>query len=44
MEDTRGGGEDRSEALQGQVVEERYATIGGVIGSAGTGSSAKPRL
>jgi hypothetical protein len=24
MEDTRGGGKDRSEALQGQVVEERY--------------------
>src|SRR6267154_3728373 len=25
MEDTRAGGKDRSEALQGQVVEERYS-------------------
>src|SRR5580765_2055147 len=24
MEDTRAGGQDRSEALQGQIVEERY--------------------
>jgi hypothetical protein len=41
MENTRAGDQDRTRPLQGQIVEERMATIGDASGSAETDSNAK---